>query len=270
MAELDLEPGILPPLRDVDTYDVALRGGRRGAAHALRRRAGRVTGSPHDRRRPPLLRRPPLRPTARVRARRDRPVRARGSGSPTGGSSRSRSTAGWRPPTPSTRRSSPTSRRRCSTSAAARAGISPRCGRSASAASASISPRSPWRSPATAAPTAINGSLWASVPGAVADDPAAGRQHRHRRRRRRAAPAGGELLSAARRDRGRDRPAGRADAPRADPDRGAGPGLRVVPRGRGWASTARTRSRSAPGSRSRRPREVGGRTFVTLRRAEDS
>ena len=119
---------------------------------------------------------------ARRRARR----RARGCGSPTGASSRCRSTAGSRPPTPSTSRSWRASRRRCSTSAAARAATSPRCARRGKRGlGVDLSPVAVRLARGRGA-DAINGSLWSQVPraGHVADDPAAGRQHRHRRRAR--------------------------------------------------------------------------------------
>ena len=105
---------------------------------------------------------PPPRSTCSAPGRRPAPA----SGSPTGGSSRCRSTAGSRPPTPSTSRSSPTSRRPCSTSAAGPAAISPRCAPPASAGSASTSRPSRSGSPAAAAREAINGSLWSQVPRA--------------------------------------------------------------------------------------------------------
>ena len=97
------------------------------------------------------------------------------------------------------------------------------------------------RSPAVAARDAINGSLWADVPGAgrggrsccwTATSASAAKPVALLRR-------AGELLDAGRRDRRRDRSAGGADAADADPDRGAGPGLGVVPLGARRASTAR-------------------------------
>ena len=134
MAELGLSPAILPPLRDVDTFEDALEVAAEAPdtrfATPLARDA-RGARWPHDRARRPSP--PPLPADAlygRLLASAAQHLtapgrrRARGSGSPTGGSSRSRSTAGSRPPTRSTRRSSRTSRRRCSTSAAARAATS--------------------------------------------------------------------------------------------------------------------------------------------------
>ena len=81
----------------------------------------------------------------------------------------------------------------------------------------------------------INGSLWEDVPGAgtwrtillldgnigIGGAPVA------------LLKRAGELLDARRRDRRRDRPAGRADASRAGAHRGAGDGLGVVPVGAG-------------------------------------
>ena len=152
----------------------AMLGGRSRHDRARRPRSRRVAAP----RAPP--RRPPLRATARLLPADalygrllasaaqhvlGRPS-ARHRGSPTGGSSRCRSTAGSRPPTPSTSRSSPASRRPCSTSAAGPAAISPRCAPRASAGSAWTSPPSPSGSRAGAAREAINGSLWSQVPRA--------------------------------------------------------------------------------------------------------
>ena len=198
LAILGLHPAILPPLRDVDTFEDALAVAAEAPRHPLRDRAGRdrrprwrwrrdrgrgrrgvqARRRVVARRRPrraialavPRSRRRALRAPAGLRgaapARRPARSRARGCGSPTGASSRCRSTAGWRPPTRPTSRSWSASRRRCSTSAAARAAISPRCARRASAGSASISPPSPCGSRAGAARRPSTASLWSQVPRA--------------------------------------------------------------------------------------------------------
>ena len=84
----------------------------------------------------------------------------------------------------------------------------------------------------------------------LADDPAAGRQHRHRRRAGRCCcKRAGELLAPRRRDRRRDRPAGRAHAARAGPARGARTWCRSGSAGRGSAPMSGRRSPSGRGSR---------------------
>ena len=131
-------PPILPPLRDVDTFDDApavaaeAPGTRFAAALAARSTKGwRRDRVDRDRRRGPLPADAALRAPARLRRAAPRRRRPGAAGAPpaapTAGSSRCRSTAGWRRPTRRTRRSSPTSTRRCSTSAAGRAAISRRC-----------------------------------------------------------------------------------------------------------------------------------------------
>ena len=150
--------------------------------------------------------------------------RGRGCGRPTGRSSRCRSTAGSAPPTRPTGRCWRSPRRRCSTSAAGPGATSPRCGAPASSRSASTSPPSPCGSRAGAAAAAIPGDVFGAVPGAgrwrtallldgnvgIGGAPAA-------------AAAPHARAAGARRDRARRaRPAGRADAAHADPDRGPG------------------------------------------------
>ena len=107
---------------------------------------------------------------------------------------------------------------------------------------------------------AINGSLWSQVPraGTLADDPAARRQHRHRRRAGPAAAPRGRAARAGGGDRRRGRSAGRADASRPRPARGAGRRVGVVPLGARRRSTASTASRGAAGLRGR-PRPARSR-----------
>ena len=101
----------------------------------------------------------------------------------------------------------------CSTSAAARAATSPRCGRAARPRSASTSPPSLCASRAGAARPRSPATCSATVPhaGRWRDRAAAGRQRRHRRRARRAAAAHARAARARRRGARRARPAGRAD-----------------------------------------------------------
>ena len=283
-------PAILPPLRDVDTFDDALRRRRRGAGHALRRRAGRDRRRTLTRLRMTVARRRATRRSGPPSASRCPPTRSTGACSPRAAqhldgagpppqarhparrrarSSRCRSTAGSRPPTRPTRRSSPTSRRRCSTSAAARAAISRalralgKRGLGVDLSPVAVAARA--RARRRRRSTARCGRR-CPAPG-LADDPAAGRQHRHRRRARSrccgapascSRPAARSSSRPTRRARRRTRVRVRIEAPdvvsewfrwaRVGADGAAAVAERGGVRGRGQSASS------------------SGRTFVTLRR----
>ena len=271
LAILGLRPAILPPLRDVDTIEDALAvaaeapdtrfatelavvaedaaGGGMTALDEPRRRVVRDDAAAAPRRR---ALRAPARLRRRAPARRRARSRAPGCGSPTGASSRCRSTAGWRPPTRPTSRSWRASRRPCSTSAAARAATSPRCARRASAGSAWTSPPSPCGSRAGAGADAINGSLWSQVPRAgswrtiLLLDGNIGIGGAPILLLRRA----GELLAPGGAIVVETDPRGRADRARQGPAGGAGRRVRVVPLGTGRCGRRR-RGGGARGARGR-------------------
>ena len=254
LTELGLNPAILPPLTDVDTFDDALARRRRGARDALRRRASRSSRRwPRDRHRTSLQRadrpRRPARAAARRRAlrapaglrrpapRRHRPgAGRRGSGSPTG-ALEPFPVDRWLAPADAVDHGDPA---KTSTAPVLDLGCGP--GRHLAALrklgkeglGVDLSEIAVALARGRGA-LVINGSLWEDVPGAgtwrtillldgnigIGGAPVA------------LLKRAGELLDAGRRDRRRDRPAGRADAPRAGAHRGAGDGLGVVSVGAG-------------------------------------